>query len=91
MIDVITISSKGQIVIPKKMREEANLIEQDKLIIVSDKDQIVLKKVSKEKAKTKLLKLMDQVGRRFEEIGINEEDIQKEIEAVRDGKAKNRA
>ncbi|MDO8508502.1 MAG: AbrB/MazE/SpoVT family DNA-binding domain-containing protein [Nanoarchaeota archaeon] len=91
MIDVITISSKGQIVIPKKIREEAGLAEQDKLVVVSDKDQIILKKVSKEKAKKKLLELIDEIGKRFKDSGITEEDIQKEIEAVRNEKTKNRA
>ena len=90
MIDVITISSRGQIVIPKKMREEAGLAEQDKLVVVSDKDQIIIKKISKEKAKKKLLELIDEIGKRFKDSGITEEDIQKEIEAVRNERAKNR-
>lgn len=90
MIDVITISSKGQIVIPKKIREEADLTEQDKLIIVNDNDQIILKKVSKEKARKKLLELLDVVSEKFKEEGITEEDIKEEIRVVRDEKNKNR-
>ncbi len=89
MIDIVTISSKGQIVLPKKIRDEAGLAEQDKLLIVSDKEQIILKKVSKEKARKKLRELMDYFAEKFKEKNITEEDIKKEIEAVRKENAKN--
>ena len=42
-ISIIKISSKGQMVIPKKMRR--NMKEGDKLIVIQNKDQIILKKV----------------------------------------------
>jgi len=44
-IDIIKISSKGQIVIPSKMRE--NLKEGDELVIIKDDERIILKKVEK--------------------------------------------
>ncbi len=91
MIDVVTISSKGQIVIPKKVREEAGLAEQDKLLVVSDREQIILKKVSKERARKKLRALLDYMAKKFEEKDITEENIQGEIRAVRNEKAKNSA
>ncbi len=91
MIDIATISTKGQIVIPKRVREEVGLAEQDKVLIISDKGQIILKKVFKERAKRKLLELMDYMAKKFEEKDITEEDIQEEIRAVRNEKAKNRA
>ena len=91
MIDIITISSKGQIVLPKKIREEAGLAEQDKLLVVSDREQIILKRVSKEKAKKKLLELLNYFAERLKEKGITEEEIQEEVKAVRNEKAKSRA
>ena len=91
MIDIVTISTKGQIVIPRKVREEAGLAEQDKLLIVSDKEQIILRKVSKEKAKKKLLEQLDYFAEKFKEKSITEEDIQEEIKAVRNEKTKGRA
>lgn len=41
-IDVIRMSSKGQIVIPSEMR--GNLKEGDELLIIKDDDRIILKK-----------------------------------------------
>ena len=89
MIDIATISSKGQIVIPKKVREEAGLAEQDKLLIISDKEQIILKKVSKEKARKKLRELIDYFAEKFKEKRITKEDIQEEIRAARRHNAKD--
>lgn len=44
-MDIIKVSSKGQIVIPSKMRE--NLKEGDELVIIKDDERIILKKVEK--------------------------------------------
>ena len=44
-VAITKISSKGQVVIPAKMRED--LREGDKLLIIKTKDQIILKKASK--------------------------------------------
>lgn len=43
-IDVIKISSKGQIVIPQDMR--GDLISGDKLVIIKNKDQLIIKKAN---------------------------------------------
>ncbi|MBS3090501.1 AbrB/MazE/SpoVT family DNA-binding domain-containing protein [Candidatus Pacearchaeota archaeon] len=42
-ISITKISSKGQIVIPKEMRE--NLEEGDRLVIIKNDNQLILKKV----------------------------------------------
>ena len=44
-MDIIKISSKGQIVIPSNMR--GNLKEGDELLIIKDDERIILKKVEK--------------------------------------------
>lgn len=44
-MSIIKISSKGQIVIPSKMR--GNLKEGDELVIIKDDERIILKKVGK--------------------------------------------
>ena len=41
-IDIIKVSSKGQVVIPLEMRKD--LKEGDKLVIIKNKNQIILKK-----------------------------------------------
>lgn len=44
-VAITKMSSKGQVVIPAKMREGIN--EGDKLILIQNKEQIILKKASK--------------------------------------------
>ena len=53
MIDIVTISSKGQLVIPKRLREDVGFAEQDEVLIVSDEGKIIIEKISKDKAKKK--------------------------------------
>jgi len=43
------VSSKGQIVIPREMREESNLKEGEKLLVYGDKDTIILKRLDSSK------------------------------------------
>lgn len=45
MTEVITVGEKGQIVIPKKMRDGLNIGKGTKLIVSDDKDKITLKPV----------------------------------------------
>ena len=44
MIDVINVSSRGQIVIPKKVRKHLNIKEGSKLILLEKDNAIILKK-----------------------------------------------
>jgi len=42
-MDIVTLSSKGQIVIPSKVRKKFSLKEGDSLVIVEEKDAIRLR------------------------------------------------
>ena len=44
MIETITVSSRGQIVIPERVREELSILEGMKLILIEDEDRIILEK-----------------------------------------------
>jgi antitoxin PrlF len=46
MVDVTTISTKGQIVIPAHIREELGLHEGNQVVISKVKDFVVLKKIT---------------------------------------------
>lgn len=83
MIDVVTMSSKGQFVIPKELREEMGLEKQDKFVIAHDKDSILLKRISGEEANKAMLKLMDKISDKFKKAGLRKEDIAKEIRKAR--------
>ena len=86
MIDVVTISSKGQVVIPKKLREDAGLFEQDEVLMLSDQGKIIIEKISREKARKDLRNFLEVIGNRTEKINIGEEDIEKEIREMRNEK-----
>jgi AbrB family looped-hinge helix DNA binding protein len=44
-MDIVTLSSKGQIVIPSKVRKKFSLKEGDSLVIVEEKDAIRLQRL----------------------------------------------
>ena len=52
-VEIITVSKKGQVVLPKKVREELSIVSGSKLFLVQRKGEVTLKKVealiSKEK------------------------------------------
>jgi len=83
MLDVITMSSKGQLVIPREVREEMGLEKQDKFVIVHDKDSILLKRISREEANKAMLKLMDTIANKFKQAAIKKSDIANEIRKSR--------
>ena len=83
MIEVVTMSSKGQLVIPKSIREEMGLQERDRFIIVRDKESVILRKIESIQPDKKLLSLLDELSKRFEEARISPEDVKKEIRQAR--------
>ena len=45
MTELVTVGEKGQIVIPKKIRDDLKIIKGTKLIVSEDKDKIIIKPV----------------------------------------------
>lgn len=78
MIDVITMSSRGQIVIPSNIRNEMGLAKKDKFIIMNDRDDIIIRKL-KPKSNTEAKKLLDQFAKKFERAGITADEVKDEI------------
>jgi len=83
MIEVATVSSKGQIVIPTKMREDIGLSKSDKLILVSDKDSILVKKIREKEVRDRMIRLLNKFSDEFKKHGITKEDIKKEVKVLR--------
>ena len=48
-VRISTVTSKGQVTIPKEIRETLGVIEGDKLVFLVEGDKIVLRKVDSEK------------------------------------------
>ena len=78
VVEMIKMSSRGQIVIPQDIREEICASEGTIFAVVSGRDSIVLKKVatpSKEELICELKEIAKEGKRRLEAKNIKEEDI----------------
>lgn len=81
-IDITSVSTKGQIVIPNDIRKSLNLESGSKLIVIQDGDNILLKPI--QIPKTSEFKKIFEMGDRIrKELGLKEEDISKAIKSVR--------
>lgn len=83
MAEVVTISSKGQLVIPSKIRAAMAIKKQDKFLIVHDRDSILLKRVREEKLKKRIRSLLAKFRSGMKAGGISEKDVEEVIRKVR--------
>jgi AbrB family looped-hinge helix DNA binding protein len=85
-VEMIKMSSKGQIVIPQDIRAEICASEGTMFAVVSGRDSIVLKKVatpSKEELICELREIAKDGRKRLEAKGIKEADIPSLVENAR--------
>ena len=82
MTDVTALSSKGQVVLPKNIREALALMPGSRLMVFSDGDNILLKPI-KQPDMTEFSNLMDGAKKWAENVGMTEDDISDAIKAVR--------
>jgi AbrB family looped-hinge helix DNA binding protein len=85
-VEMIKMSSKGQIVIPQDIRAEIRASEGTMFAVVSGRDSIVLKKVatpSKEELIHELKEIAKEGRKRLEAKGIKESDISGIVEKSR--------
>ena len=78
MIETIKMSSKGQIVIPRGIREDIKADEGTVFAVLSSKDSVILKKIitpSKDELMEDLRNIAKEGRKRLEKKGINESDI----------------
>jgi len=87
-MNIASVSSRGQLVIPKEIRKALGVKSKDKFFVMQKDDTIVLKKIDQEKAKKKMLELMDYFTEEFKKAGITREDVENEIRAYREEKRK---
>jgi AbrB family looped-hinge helix DNA binding protein len=83
MTDMVTISSKGQLVIPSRIREEMSICKQDKFIIVHDRDTILLKRVHEEKLQRRMKELLAKFRSGMKESGLSRKDVEAVIRKAR--------
>jgi len=81
MMEIAKITSKGQITIPKEIREKLNLKEGDKVIFIEEGDKIIIANA----AKFAFLNMQKAFEGEAERLGIkNEEDVVALVDEVRE-------
>ncbi|GAB3808095.1 AbrB/MazE/SpoVT family DNA-binding domain-containing protein [Virgibacillus kimchii] len=79
-MEVSRISSKGQVTVPKSIREKLKLDEGDRVAFIEDNGKIVITKASI----LALRELQKDIGQEADKQGITEQDLQLELEKVRE-------
>ena len=86
-VDVLTVSSKGQIVLPKKKKKSMSITTGDKLAVYASEDIIMLKAIKMPSA-MEFEKKMDEAREWAASVGYKESDVSKIIKSVRKRKRK---
>ena len=80
-MEIVQLSSKGQIVIPKEIRDDLRAVEGTSFMVVKGKDTVILKKIEKPKI------MWEEVTKPFHESarksGFTQKDLFKLIKKVR--------
>ena len=80
--DITAVSSKGQVVLPKAIREKLQIVPGVKLMVFSDGNSILLKPIP-EPDISEFRNLMDAASKCATDVGMTEEDIDSAIKTVR--------
>lgn len=87
MLSISTVSSKGQVVIPKSIREKMGLIEGDRILVYATGDIIVLRRIRKEE--NVLSTVSASVREKIMDRGVRVKDVEEAIASVRKAKAES--
>lgn len=81
-VEITSLSSKGQIVIPNKIRDELGVKAGAKFVVISDGSNVLLKPIEKPKMDSfkKLILRSQSYARKY---GLKKSDIKKAIKRVR--------
>jgi AbrB family looped-hinge helix DNA binding protein len=78
---ITKLSAKGQVVIPKDLRNRLNLKEGDTLLVYSTDSMLVIRKVTKQE--TILSIIAEPIRKKIKRLGITRKDLNKAIEQAR--------
>lgn len=87
--DITAVSSKGQVVLPKAIRDKLNIVPGIKLMVFSDGNSILLKPIP-EPDISEFRELMDAASSWASDVGMTEEDISSAIQSVRNRKRRKK-
>ena len=82
MTDVTAVSSKGQVVLPKPIRDRLMIETGTKLLVISDGENIILKPFAMPDI-SEFRELMDAAASWANDVGMKEEDIASAVKSVR--------
>jgi len=82
-IDMVTVTSKGQISIPSKIRKKYEIEKGDKLFLALKNDTLVLKKINKEVIEKSIEEILKPMQEKSKRAGLKEEDAYKIVEEHR--------
>ena len=82
LTDVTSVSSKGQVVLPKQIRESLMIGAGTRMLVISDGQSIVLKPLARPDI-SEFQNLMDAAAAWAEDVGMKEEDVASAVAAVR--------
>jgi AbrB family looped-hinge helix DNA binding protein len=86
-IEMVTVSSRGQISIPADVRQEMDIDEGTKLLVVSEGDNILLRKVDESAITESLEDILEPMWKKAKQEGMSEadaEDLVHETRRVKD-------
>jgi antitoxin PrlF len=79
-MEISRMSSKGQVIIPRSVRERLNLQEGDKIVFMEENGKFTITKAST----LSFNHLANEIAQMAEKKGITEEDMLEELERVRE-------
>jgi len=80
--DITALSSRGQVVLPKAIRDKLSLTPGSRLMVFSDGDNILLKPI-KQQDISEFSSLVEETRKWAKDVGMTEEDIDEAVKSVR--------
>ena len=87
LTDITAVSSKGQVVLPKAMRDSMQIEPGTRMMVISDGVSIILKPIPKPDL-SEFQTLMEAASGWAAEVGMTEDDITSAVKAVRSRRRK---
>ena len=81
-VDVTRLSSKGQIVVPRAVREALGLKTGAKFVVLAEEDTIILKRI-REPSVAEFRRMADRAEARVKEAGLGPEEVDKAVGRAR--------
>ena len=89
LVDYTVVSTRGQVVLPKSIREKLSLDPGTHLVVMSDGDNILMKPI-KEPPLSEFEVLMDSANKWAGNVGMKMSDIDEAVKEVRNKKRKTK-